>query len=347
MSVRRLAVAAVLVAGGLALQPSPAHADVLTDLAADVELNSSTFPTGGACTVATTGQTSATAPVPADGQPHTASATAVITATQAPGDVMTATVTATSTITATATGGQLAHVVVQDSWSASFKSQGAGANCNLRVLIHGDTVGNFTLLHPAWVTVTATGHGVAEAGVLSNDGTPVVPGTDVIEIAAAGGGATGSVGVGQGLLPLQPSGGRLVVFPEHSGSAWAPTAANPASVRSGTGTVDIRLDTPGAATGPTSGPGRKYVELAGAEDCAAHTATATWSSKAGKGRTARIAKASFKVGHTTVGKVHHPHKKLVTTLKGLPATGPVDVVGTLKLRSGKILTVTGSYLPCG
>jgi hypothetical protein len=281
----------------------------------------------------------------ADGQPrpYTASGTATTTVQGSPADAQTGVASASGTLTATQAGGQLDHVRLAGTFSASVTSAGSGGKCNLQASAGGQGFVVFTLVRTTLVTITATSRRGEAIGAL-------FPGTDINGLGnVLGGGASAvksatllafgenSTGVSRLLLPA----GQYTAL---VGSIGGTNAAAPTT---GTASVDIDFDAPGSALGATTGKAGRYVTLPDTVDCAAHTATATWTKKAGKRKSPKVKKAVFTVETTKVGAAKKPVKGSSTVLRGLPLDAPFTVTASVKLANGKSVELERDYQACG
>jgi hypothetical protein len=344
-SARRARAAAVLTTaaalGGLSLAAAPAaNAVVLDPLSASMTVVQfdDDPDLGVTCNGTGTGDKTVSLPLVADGLPHTVTVSSDATDTNAGDatDVTSATGTSSRTMTVSQAGGQLSHISVSDSFSATMaSSKGAAQKCNLGVSVGSQAQLQFDLVKPTYVSVSATAHGmVTEAIVASNlDGLFSI--SDASLLAVAG----GKHGTGEGHL-LLPAGTSYIGVNIAQGGALAPTGA------SGDSAIEISFDEPGLAATATTGNGKKYVDLPNADNCATGTAVATWKAKAGKKKHSNVQKAIFKVESAKVGSAKKPVKKKTTTLKALPVEGPFTITGKIKLTSGKTVTVSRDYQAC-
>ena len=174
---RRARAAAVLTTavalGGLSLAAAPAAnavvLDPLSTTAAQVGFYDNPLaPT--TCTQSGAGANSAPLPLVADGLPHTVSVSSSGTATNDGDatDVTTATATATRTVTVSQAGGQLSHINVRDSFSATMSStKGAAQKCNLNASAGSIAQLQFDLVKPTYVSVSATAHGMITQAIVA------------------------------------------------------------------------------------------------------------------------------------------------------------------------------------
>ena len=343
---RRARAAAVLTTaaalGGLSLAAAPAANAVVLDplsvTTAQVDFNDDpALPT--TCTESGTGFADADLPLVADGLPHTVSVSSNGTATNDGDatDVTTATATATRTITVSQAGGQLSHINIRDSFSATMSStKGSAQKCNLSAFAGSQAQLQFDLVKPTYVSLSATTHGMIVQGIVATNASALSGGPDSTIGAVLAGGKHGT---GEGHV-LLPAGTSFLGVSIAQGNALAPSG------NSGDAVVDISFDEPGLAISATTGNGKKYVDLPAADNCATSTAVATWKAKAGKKKHSKVKKATFKVDGTKVGSAKKPVRKKTTTLKGLPTESAFTITGTIKLTSGKTVTVSRDYQAC-
>jgi len=345
-STRRARAAAVLATavalGGLSMANAPAANAVVLDplsfTTAQVDFDDN--PTAPAtCTESGTGFKDADLPLVADGLPHTVSVSSDGKSTNDGDatDVTTAAATASRTITVSQAGGQLSHINVRDSFTATMSStKGAAQKCNLRAFAGSQAQLQFDLVKPTYVSLKAVTRGMLVQAIVAPNASALSGGPDSTLGAVIAGGKHGT---GEGHI-LLPAGTAFLGVSISQGAAVAPSGA------SGEAVVDISFDEPGLATTATTGSGKKYVELPAADNCATSTAVATWKAKAGAKKHSKIKKATFKVEGTKVGSAKKPVKKKTTTLKGLPTESAFTITGKIKLTSGKTVTVSRSYQAC-
>ena len=342
---RTAAVLATAVAlGGLSLtSASPAGAVVLDPISAtqpSVEFNYDA-PGAETCTESGAGDVSPV-PVPlvADGLPHTTTASSSATYTHDTdlGDITNLAATTSRTVTVSQAGGQLSHLSVLDTFSATTSStRGAAQRCNANVTAGSTAELAFDLIKPTYVTVSVTARGMIEQAVVASSLSALGgSGGDAILAAALAGGKH-ATGEGRVLLP---AGTFYIGIAYGQGGVTAPASA------SGQAQVEVSFDEPGLAMSATTGKGKKYVELPAASNCTTKSAVATWKAKAGKKKHSKIKKATFKVENTKVGSAKKPVKKKTTTLTGLPTENAFTITGTIKLASGKTVTVSRDYQAC-
>ena len=334
--------------GGLTvLAPSPATAVVLdptSQIAVQVGFTSNPV-SPDACTAGGTGTKSdSTLPLVPDGVARTVtvSSDGTYTRTGAPTDISRGLASVTRSVTISQAGGQLSHISLRDSFTASVTPDlGADQRCHMTSAGQAQTLFYFNLVRPTLVTVTVKSAGMYAQAVLYS-GLPSFSGglSSLDKIKAVGATAGGPRATSTGTVLFPPG--------EYAaGSAAAQGSIRDSGAASGSVTTEISFEDPGVATMGAKGDGKKYVDLPALQDCNAHAAVASWTSKAGKGKDVKVKKAVFKVGAQKVGKAKRPEKKDRTKLTGLPVEGPVTVTGTLKLVNGDKVTVERTYRACG
>jgi hypothetical protein len=331
-----------LVAGGLAVAPTPATAAVISTSSVIADVSFSSSPTAGPCT--TVGSAAdQTVPFAADGVTKTAvaSSSATVTRDADPTDVTTLNGTVTSTATAQQSGGQLSKVTVNTSYSASLSSTlGTAQKCGAEVSLAGGAQYAFDLVAPAYATVTLESHGglaqVVAGQTLSGP---------LEQVAVAFGVGSHAVSTGTVLLP---AGTNLIGMHINQDGLEAPTPTSSKTSTSGNAAMTVTFQTPGIATTATTGDGKKYVAPAEGRSCAAGTLASTWKSKAGKGENRKVKKAVFYVNDTKVKTVKKPKKKQVTTLSGINPERAVhlEVAIHLAAKGAGTVRVERDYLPC-
>jgi hypothetical protein len=334
--------AGALVAGGLAVAPSPSTAAVISTstVLADVEFDS--FPTSGACTTVGSDATQSV-PFAADGVARTAlaSSSATVTHNTDATDVTTLNGSVSSTATAQQSGGQLSKVTVDTKYSASLSStKGIAQKCGAEVTLGGGAQYAFDLVAPAYVTVTLESHG-GLAQAVAGQGLSGLP----EQIAVAFGAGSHATSTGTVLLP---AGTNFIGMQIHQDGVEAPTPTSAKTSASGNASMTVTFQTPGIATTAATGDGKKYVDPAAGRSCAAGTLASTWKSKAGKGDNRKVKKAVFYVNDTKVKTVKKPKKKDVTTLSGLnpEKAAHLEVVIQLAKKGAGKVRVERDYLPC-
>jgi hypothetical protein len=338
--------------GGLSLvtasSATAAPAGVFTDLGASgasVSFSSYASDSLDNCTLTSPG-TGLPLALAADGQPHsvTVAQSTVATLDSAPGsDITSGSGTTTLTSTISQADGQLSHASLTSTYTASLANADAtpGSGCVSSVSTTGVAEFAFDLVRPTYVTVTASAKGMIAIGAVVSDPTALslsLSGSlSDLSLAAAIGGGKHGTGTGTALLPA----GQFYV-----GINAALGSRGGVGSSTGSSQVDISFDTPGMAKGAATGKGGKYAALPDADNCATNTAAVTWTKKAGKKKHSTIKKATFKVDGVKVGSAKKPTKGKTTQLKNLPAEKAFTIEGTIKLASGKTVTVSRDYQAC-
>ena len=102
-------------------------------------------------------------------------------------------------------GGQLSHINVRDSFSATMSStRGAAQKCNMSALASYQAQLQFDLVKPTYVTLKATTHGMIAQAIVASSLSAFSGGSDATIVAAIAGGKHGT-GEGRTLLPAGAS----------------------------------------------------------------------------------------------------------------------------------------------
>lgn len=330
-----------LAAGGLLLAPSAAQAGILDT----PQLQSTiSFSNSGpaACTASGPGNaTNGPLAFAADGVPvtSTVSSSRTFTNNGDAGDVSTFDTSLTTTMTATSGADALGgFTFVAQGQNKVTATKGTAQQCGGSS--QSTSVSQFKFDLPTTRAVTVDIEGSATWQVTFQRTVPASP-TRYIQLTSLGDDSAGQV---TKILPAGTWQGSVI----SQSSITAPTAANPAPNETLSVSVKATFGQPGAATGPASGDGGKYLSLANGRTCAAGTLAATWKGKAGKGKNRKVAKASFFVNDVKVKTVKKPKKGQVTTLSGLVAGKPAEVEARIKLakKGAGTVTVERSYVIC-
>lgn len=97
----------------------------------------------------------------------------------------------------------------------------------------------------------------------------------------------------------------------------------------------------GSALTAASGAGTAFVHFPGSLSCSTHSATLTWSARAG-----RVARASFLVNGKQVSSVTNPAAGHSVTLRDLPRRHGVRIRAELTLKGGAHAIARRAYVPC-
>jgi hypothetical protein len=340
---RVVALVVMLAVAGVLLTPAPSQAVVLA--ATQIQAGIGVAKDVG-CTLTGPGSVvSPTTTFAPDGVPvQVASSTAnTIVKTGDPSDTTTANGSMTSTTTATQAAGALSTVDISTRLQTTVRAaKGSAQTCNATLQSQAIVSAAFDLPSPKYLlldvdTVGLFGSFGVVAQNFSSGGVPA--GTLVLDLFLHFSAEK------RIYLPA----GSYIVQAQLVGIHQAPTPAAPSpEEKAGDFTAHLAFVEPGLASSAGTGTGAKYVGLAAGRSCAAGSLTATWTPKAGKGKHAKIKKATFRVNGAKVRSVKKPTKKQVTTLAGLDPNAVVDVTVSLKpaARHGDPLTVERTYLPC-
>lgn len=319
-----------LAATGLASVAAPAHA-VITNgyLYTNTSLDADT----DACTVTTPAADPANVPFTDNGvatsQQHSVTGTA--TSKTTPTDVTDLASSAAMTVTATPIGSGPSTVTGSATVAAKATAKIATTECDASAYAGVSATGEFTLAQPMWVTVKvdntadASGYVGVRAGQSGNFRRVQ---------ALVGDGYFRSTATSTALLPAGPAQVNI------GAGTWAGVGQNDPHSSSDKLTYSIEFQPLGAASA-VSGKGGKYVAL-GARNCATGNIDAALTKKAKK----KAKEVLIKVNGTKAAKFKG--KKLKKRSLVLPAasSSAAEVVATIKLKNGKTVTVTRSYLAC-
>ncbi len=316
---------AALTATGLASIPTSAGAVVTS---AEVSAGTSVV-TSGPCNE--TGPADDTAHVPWSDNGIPVTATRAVTGTsQDPlnlPDVVDSSASAKATVTSTPISGNGAATISGTvDLAASAVSRGATTVCNVGVGANGTVTGQFSLTAPMWVNLQAASTGSATISFL------VLIGPDgPIQVVVAGRHASGSASA------IVPPGTYTFQY-----VAAVNVTANGADEGSKSLASSFKLDLqPLGNASAVSGKGTGFAQL-GLRDCANGNIPVVITKKAKK----RAKQVLVTVNGVKVAKLKG--KKLKPTTLVLPAApgSAATVEVTIRLRNGKKVTVTRSYLAC-
>jgi hypothetical protein len=339
-SVRTLALAGALAAGGLLASPAPSEAGAvlgMTQTGADISFDDAP-PLGVTCTQTGPGDATSVGTFAADGVPvtKTVSSSATIKDNANAADTTSLSATAAQTVTATAAGGQLSQVHFGTTASASVTTAIAATKCHADVEAGGATMFQFDLPADTLVTVRGSSHhmvGIFQAGNF------ISPSDDIQAVISYTAGSSGSssavLKAGTGFISISQS------FLDLAAAATAGTVS-----RAGDVSFDVTFQAPGVATATQFGSGAKYVKLSAGRGCPTGTVDLTWTKKAGKGDHRTVKKATVLVNGAKVKSVKKPKKKQVTHLTGIDPTGNARVQVVLKVKDKGELYTDRSYVQC-
>jgi hypothetical protein len=330
---RRTAAAAVVgsvaLTGLMAAAPSPATAattygSVSLDVDAhdDEDCDATSVPSGPASAALTD-----------NGVPVTQSfaVTGTVTDPDNPADVTTLAGNASIRTTVTPIAGGPATVTVTGSAAASANARlGSASVCDGHAYGNGYSEFGFKLAAPMWVTITGTGAGTgAGSASLSVGSDAISVGVDV---------APRTTSTSTALLPA----GDYWFGANVSANARGASTGTPRS-SSITASLGLRLDPVGAASA-LAGPGAKFVSLGG-RNCATNSVTATFAKSVKK----KATQVQLNVNDKKRLKIAKPKKLRKTrsvVLGGLTPSAATTVSAVIKLKNGKKVTVSRSYLAC-
>ncbi|WP_205472786.1 hypothetical protein [Nocardioides sp. SYSU D00038] len=331
---------AALALGGLAAVAPPAQAAPIED--AGIEVDGGLGYDGNECTPSGSPPSGWTV-LPGTGQVVKVSGSSVrsVTSTGDPADTSTVTTSASGQASARLRGGQLAELDIRGSGRARAVVP-AVSECSASGNVEVGGGLQFTLVRPAWLTVTLTGtkdtsvyFGVGGAGIDSSSA-----GFD-----DGGGRATIRRYLAPGLYGI---GGEIGWSTHEGGMLWVKGSSGAARKRAdvaGSGRIHAVLTEAGAATGGATGSGKKYLKPGDAASCATGKVAARFTKKA-----KQVEKATFLVNGKKRKTVNKP-KQGRTVLLPVPATRPSTVTVRLVVdppgrRRAVTKTVTRSYEAC-
>ncbi|MCR1783732.1 hypothetical protein KVF89_14425 [Nocardioides carbamazepini] len=211
--------------------------------------------------------------------------------------------------------------------SSSATSRLASTECDTSARAEPGASGTLVLTQPMWVTLTASGDGNGNGGA---------------SIQAEDGGAFIAVGKrGSGsTTTLLPAG---EVYFDLGSSASSSAYGTTEGARSYTGTYKIELQPVGTAS-PLAGKGQAYTVF-GARDCATGNVSAVITKKAAKKAKQVTIMVNGKKVVNLKGKKLAKAKNKTIVLPAAPS-GAAEVVAKVKLKNGKKVDATRSYLAC-
>ncbi|GAA1540115.1 hypothetical protein [Nocardioides humi] len=315
-----------LAATGLASVPSPAQAAVSNawvNVYADVHDDA-----GGSCVATPTGSSPSDVAWSDNGLTVTHSYAETGTVTAPGNDVTTMSSSATSSVSSTPLGAAPATIKATGSVSASAVPNTPATVCDGHASASTDVDGDFVLPQPMWATVTVTGTGTGGAYTGGYVEIDLPDGSLYLQATKR------SQGTVTALLPA----GSVGVSVE----TWIDAYGGEAGRNTGSFAISANIDLqPVGAGSAVSGKGKAYAQF-GARDCATGNISAAITKKAKK----KAKQVLVKVNGAKVAKLKG--KKLKKRTLVLPAApgSAAEVTATIKLKNGKKVTVTRSYLAC-
>lgn len=315
-----------LAATGLASVAAPAHA-VITDtsIGGTAEAHDD-----GSCTEdpATNTDSPADLQFSDNGVPVTYSYAEARTLTGSnPADVVDAFASTVTTASASPIGTGPATIKITSETIARAIPRNAAlaSECDGHAYAEAGVGGKFTLTQPMWATISATSKGGGQGGLDINTADGLV----ALDLSTR---TSGSIAT------LLPAGPVELLFEAETKETSSPNAAERAYTYSAS--VGIELQPLGAASA-VSGKGAGYAQF-GARDCATGNVAAAITKKAKK----KAKQVVITVNGAKVAKFKGKKlKKRALVLPAAPASA-AEVVATIKLKNGKKVTVTRSYLAC-
>lgn len=315
--------------------PTPAHA-VVTD--GQVGSQSYSWENSDACTGGG-GDEQDTVPWTDNGVTVTKSTSATATHSGEEGDVVDVAMSNTTSITSTPLGTGPATITGTATATASAISTGVSTACDVSVHSAGQAIGVFTLTQPVWATVSIRGRGNGQ-GVVALAG-----GSEMSPIFWEGGAgiyvSTGKNGTAVSSTLLEP--GTYQVGLASLVSVRAQGAIEGSATYTGNFVIDMQ---PVGSASPVKGKGASKVDF-GARDCANGDVPVKLSKKTVK----KVKRVAFRVNGTkgTVlkgKKLSGKKPEAKTVVVPSSVTGVTKVKVKIKLKNGRRMQATRTYLPC-
>lgn len=252
------------------------------------------------------------------------SASGTHTSTGNPADIVDVSASGSVTVSSTPFTGGAFTVTGSASAASSATSRLASTVCDEYAAATPGAFGEITLTQPMWVTLSASGDGSGGGSAWVEDST---------------GGASAQVGKrGTAVSTVLAVPGEL--WFGFASEAYSSVNGGNEESRTYTGTYKLDFQPVGSASAPT-GKGSAYTQF-GARDCANGNIAAAITKKAKK----KAQQVLIKVNGAKVAKFKGKKlKKRTLVLPAAPASAAA-VEATIKLKNGKKVTVTRSYLAC-
>lgn len=245
-------------------------------------------------------------------------------------DVTQVTATGKGTVKVTHASGSLS--TADFTATATGKAVPSSSSTTCAVFSEGYTYATFgfSVAHPGWVTISSSGSTSGYAFQVVQ-----ITGTNFSAFLQAAG--TRMIGTNQVFLPQAGAYSTVLEYGAQGASAstFYPQQSKLAMA------MHLAYTQAGGARGPASGGGTAYVKLAGARNCTGNNVSATFTSKAGKVKT-----ATFYVNGAKKKTITSPSGGTSALLQGLSDTSAVTVKAVLALKAGGSATATRSYVPC-
>lgn len=315
-------VGAVAFAGVLAA-PQPAQAAI-----EDGYISASGYAYNGAgtCTSTSTGNSSGIDFLD-NGAPYSRTSGRTYTITNSSNTAEKAVVSTSSSVSATATPIGAGPARINFSFSGSASMSGAfNGTCRPTGYADGSVDMEFTLPVPMWLTMTGSGSGSFGA---------------VAAYLYAANGATGA-SLEAGPRTTSTS---TAYLPAGSYEIDAYGTANVRALRNAAasfrGSIGFHL-APAGSAGPQAGKGGRFVSF-GARSCASGATTATINRRVKK---QKVRQVQLLVNGKRKARLAKKRLKPRTVALAAPAAAPMTVTAVIRLKNGKKVTVSRSYLAC-
>lgn len=330
MSTRLVPAVALALAAGL-LVPAPAHA-TLRDASATAVAR---IGSSGGCTVSPSAPLTNRVGFTDNDRWATASASRSGTVTEAaqPADTSSASVSSVSQVRVRSAGGTFAHAETRATVRAAVRSAlGTGTSCN--PFAAGDAYSLFTFAvgRAGWIDVDLL---VRSTGTVEQNG--------FVEIIALERGGAPEAQLTSSNYPAT-----MTVFLEPGSYTFTSSTDAFASQLGPTATTTLRavadFTAAGSASSGAKGPGRRYLTLPAVRDCAGGRLEARVTKQRRALRA--VDKITVRAPGARATTVRRPGRGAPVVVRSIPAGRAVTVSAVVRLKSGKKLEVSRSYLTC-
>lgn len=331
MLTRLAPVAALTLAAGL-IAPAPAHATLRETAAMAVAQVGST---NSGCTVSAPGPVSQRIEFTDNGRWATASAsrTGTIVEDAQPADTSTARSSSVSRVLVRSSGGTFDHAETRATVRASVDAAlGTGTSCDPFATGDAWSLFTFSVGSAGWIDVDLL---VRSTGLVEQNGF-----VEVIRV------QQGNEPVARLTSSNYPA--TMTVFLEPGSYTFTSSTDAFASEYGGTSSAELSavadFTAAGSASSGTKGPGRRYLSLPAGRDCAGDRVEArlTKQRKALK----QVERITLRAPGARTTTVRTPVRGAPVVVRSVPERRAVTVSAVVRLKSGKKLPVSRSYLTC-
>ena len=246
-------------------------------------------------------------------------------------DVTTMTARSATTSKVTAAGGSLSTIDITTSLRAKIDAaQGFNTSCDVSADAIGGAQALFTIAEPGWLSITSSKSqgGIHIFGVGSMTGEALQ--TYSIRIKSS-----------DTYRFFLPTAGDYQFISQVIASVATPSDPFEATDEESTVSMHGKFLPAGAASGPATGPGARYLKLGAERSCSANTLSSTFTSKA-----RAVAKAQVYANGKLVATVRNPKPGKVVKIANLADASPLAVRAVLTLKAGGKAGVARSYVAC-